>query len=76
MPGRSTWTRRMACGSSGGGRGEGLSQEEREGRHRQREETLAVKGKEEVDAIKVCGERGYQGMGVAINVRLCVAIYC
>ena len=63
-------------GAVGGGRGEGLSQEEREGRHRQREETLAVKGKEEVDAIKVCGERGYQGMGVAINVRLCVAIYC
>ena len=46
------------------------TQEEREGRHRQREETLAVKDKEkEVDAIKVRkGEEGYgrpswDGMG-------------
>ena len=42
------------------------TQEEREGRHRQREETLAVKDKEkEVDAIKVwAGEEGYiKGMG-------------
>ena len=52
-------------GEQRGGRGgEGMNQEEREGRHRQREETLAVKDKEkEVEAIKVCGGWGHQGMG-------------